>query len=193
MAGLVYAGRHLAADMISTLMFALVYAATGYLALAIASGIVVGLGQFIWEAKAGRGVNTMQAISLFLVVAFGAASLIADDPRIAMLKPTVIYAAIGAAMLKPGWINRYMTERALQLSGDVAFAFGFVWAGLMLGTAALNLVLAWTTSAATWAAFVAFFPLGSKVALFAVHYLVQRSVARARRDRPAPLQPHAEV
>ncbi len=193
MAGLLYAGRHLAADMISTLLFALVYAATGHLALAIASGLVIGLGQLAWEVRTSRGVNAMQAISLFLVVAFGAASLIADDPRIAMLKPSVIYAAIGAAMLKPGWINRYMTERALELSGDVAFVFGFIWAGLMLLTAALNLVLAWTTNAATWAAFVAFFPPGSKVALFAVHYLVQHSVARARRDRLAPVQPSIEA
>jgi intracellular septation protein A len=193
MNGLFFAGRRLAEDMISTLLFALIYAATGRLALAVGAGFLVGVGELAWEMRAGRPINAMQVVSLFLVAVFGAASLIADDPRIAMLKPTVIYAAIGFAMLKPGWINRYMSVRAAELSGDVAYVFGFIWAGLMLLTAALNLFVAWTMSAATWAAFVAVFPLASKLTLFAIHFLVQRSIARARRNRFAMAQSNDEA
>lgn len=195
MAGLLYAGRRLAEDMVSTLLFALIYAASGHLALAIGSGVLIGVGQLAWEIRAGRSVNAMQGVSLFLVAGFGAASLIADDPRIAMLKPTVVYAVIGLAMLKPGWINRYMSDRALELSGDVAYVFGFLWAGLMLATAALNFLVSRTADAATWAAFIAIFPIASKTALFAVHYLVQRSVARARlrRARSAAAPSNAEA
>ncbi|WP_026784556.1 septation protein IspZ [Pleomorphomonas koreensis] len=195
MAGLLYAGRRLAEDMVSTLVFALIYAASGHLALAIGSGVLIGVGQLAWEIRAGRSVSAMQGVSLFLVAGFGAASLIADDPRIAMLKPTVIYAVIGLAMLKPGWINRYMSDRARELSGDVAYVFGFLWAALMLATAALNLLVSREANAATWAAFIAIFPVASKIALFAVHYLVQRSVARARlrRARSAAAPSNAEA
>ena len=58
-----------------------------------------------------------------------------------MLKPSVIYCIVGAVMLKRGWMNRYLPERAAPVA-DVATTFGYVWAGLMFASAALNIALA---------------------------------------------------
>ena len=54
-------------------------------------------------------------------------------------------------MLKRGWMNRYLPERAAPVA-DVATAFGYAWAGLMFASAALNIALALSLDAKTWAA-----------------------------------------
>lgn len=181
MGGLVFALRRFGEDLLSTLLFALLLAVTGNLALALCAAVVLGIVQLALEFRAGRGFPTMPAISLFLVAGFGAASLVAHDARIAMLKPSVVYAVVGAAMLKPGWMNRYLTPTARSLVGDVALVFGYAWAGLMFLTAVLNAWIAGTGDAATWAAFLAIFPLASKIGLFAVQYAVMRAIGRRRR------------
>jgi len=45
-------------------------------------------------------------------------------------------------MLKPGWMNRYLPERAMEIVPDVGVVFGYIWSGLMFFSAGLNLVLA---------------------------------------------------
>ena len=57
--------------------------------------------------------------------------------------------------------------------------FGYVWAGLMLATAASNLAVAlWFP--ALWPAFLAIVPISSKLLLFAVQYLTVRAYVRPR-------------
>ncbi len=62
----------------------------------------------------------------------------------------MIYVIIGAVMLKPGWLNRYLPPIAQTVVPDVAVAVGFVWAGLMFVSAAVNAFVAITCSLATW-------------------------------------------
>ena len=68
----------------------------------------------------------------------GSATLITNDPRFVMIKPSLIYVIVGIVMLKPGWINRYLPPIAMELVPDIAFILGYVWAGLMLFSAGLN-------------------------------------------------------
>ena len=65
---------------------------------------------------------------------------------------------------------------------DLGITFGYVWAGLMFFSAALNIVLALTLEPATWAAVKSFWAIGSKLALFGIQYAVMKStgVRRAR-------------
>ncbi len=56
----------------------------------------------------------MQWMSLFLVIASDEAALLTHDPRLVMVKPSLIYIAIGIVMLKPGWMNRYLLPRRRQ-------------------------------------------------------------------------------
>ena len=53
-------------------------------------------------------------------------------------------------MLKRGWMNRYLPPIALETVPDLAIGFGYVWAGLMFFSAALNLVLALSLSVTQW-------------------------------------------
>ena len=147
--------------------------------------MALGLLQIGWQFARKAPVDTMQWLSLFLILASGAATLLTSDPRFIMVKPSVIYAVVGVVMLKPGWMNRYMPPIAIERLGDVVFAFGFVWAGLMFGSAALNLAVAFSTDAATWSIVMSSWGLASKIALFLVQYGTMRLIGMRRRPAAA--------
>ena len=120
------------------------------------------------------------------MLVFGGASLITHDPHFIMFKPTLIYAAVGVVMLRwPGWIVRYQPPVALRWGRDVAMRFGYVWAGLMFGTGALNLALVVHGDSKLWVWFLGVFPIASKLALFAAQYALTRLIVVAACGRRA--------
>jgi len=181
---IVHAGKWIAADLFSTLLFVGLYAVTHSVYVATGLAIVAGIAQIAWLKLRGAPIDAMQWMSLGLVVVFGGTSLITHDPRFIMLKPTLIYAALGVAMLRPGWIVRYQPPVALRWSRDVGMAFGYVWAGLMFATGAFNIALVIHGDPKLWAWFLGVFPVASKVALFAVQYGLTRVIV-IRRMRAA--------
>ena len=178
---LLRAGRLLLLDLASTLVFLVVVLATGNAARGVVAGMVFGLAQIGWELVRRRPIGAMQWTSLALVLGFGAVSLITKDPRFVTVKPSLIYLVVGAVMLKPGWMKRYLPPAALELVPDLAVVFGFVWAGLMLFSAGLNLIVALTVSVTAWASFMSIYGVISKLGLFLVQYAVMRTVAVRRR------------
>ncbi|MGA0607506.1 inner membrane-spanning protein YciB [Phenylobacterium sp. VNQ135] len=185
MRNLAYAIRPLANDLASSLFFALLLIAG--LDARTATVVAMGFGLAhagVWLARR-KAIAPLQWASLGLVLLFGAAALVTHDPRFLMAKPTLVYLVIAAVMLKRGWMLRYLPPIAAEHGASLAIAFGYAWAGLMLATAAANLVVAvWFSSA--WALFSAVFPIGSKLALFAVQFLTIRHVVRSKVIALAP-------
>src|ERR1700722_12202693 len=133
------AGKLLLLDMASTFLFLVLFLLTHNITLSVVLGMALGVGQIGWQFARKKPIDTMQWMSLFLVLAAGTTTLLTNDPRFVMIKPSVIYLIVGIVMLKPGWINRYLPPIAIELVPDVAFIFGFIWAGLMFFSAVLNL------------------------------------------------------
>lgn len=180
MKNLFQASRVLLLDLASTLVFLAIYFLTGNLFLAVGAGMALGLAQIGWELVHKRPVEALQWLSLVIILASGSATFFTSDPRFVMLKPTVIYVIVGIVMLKRGWMNRYLPPIALATVPDLGILFGYVWAGLMFFSAALNIVLAMTLDAGTWAAVKSVYAIGSKVGLFLVQYAVMKSVGVRR-------------
>jgi intracellular septation protein len=179
------AAKLLIADLASTLLFLALYLATQNLTLSVAAGMALGLAQIGWQFVRSKPIDTMQWLSLFLVLGAGAATLITNDPHFVMLKPTVIYTVVGIVMLKPGWMNRYLPPVAMEVVPDIAVLFGFLWAGLMFFSAALNLFVAFHFSVVTWSAFMSIYGIVSKVTLFVIGFVTMRTIGRRRRARMA--------
>ncbi|QUD90002.1 inner membrane-spanning protein YciB [Phenylobacterium montanum] len=177
---LIHAGKWLAADMFSTLLFVGLFAITHNVYAATGIAIAAGVAQIAWLRARGAAIDLMQWLSLGLVVVFGGASLMTRDPRFVMVKPTLIYAAVGAVMLKPGWMLRYIPPVAVRWGADVVNVFGYVWAGLMFATGAANLALVLHGDPKLWAWFVGVVPIASKLGLFAVQYVTMRVIIRGR-------------
>ena len=184
---LLLAGKWLLLDLLSTVVFVVLYSVTGSVTASIALAVAIGLAQFAWAKRRGTPIDAMQWLSLGLVLVFGTLSLVTQSPRFILIKPTLIYAAVGCVMCKPGWQNRYLPPLALSRAGDVSFVFGYVWAGMMFATALANLGLALFASFAVWLAFIGIFPIASKIALVLIQYGVTRFVVRRRMRRDAGL------
>jgi intracellular septation protein len=178
MKNLLFAAKPLALDLISTLVFVALSAITHNVLLATAVAMAAGGARVVWLRMRAQRISAMQWMSLGLVLVFGAATLFTNDPRFMMAKPTIVYLLVGAAMLERGWMLPYLPPAARDhLDETVMIGWGYVWAGLMFVTAALNIFFALATSLAVWSAFVAIFPAASKIALFAVQYLAIRSLS----------------
>jgi intracellular septation protein len=184
MANLMHSARLLITDLASTLLFLAVLLITKDLMLAVGLGVGLGIVQIVWMKVRRQPIDTMQWLSIGLVVVSGIATMLTSDPRFVMLKPSVIYCIVGAYMLRPGWMTRYLPPIAMQTVPDLAWIFGFVWAGLMFGSAALNVVLALTMDPIAWSATMSIWGIASKVALFLVQYVTMRAIG-TRRGRAA--------
>jgi len=167
-------------DMASTFLYLAVFLTTKSIPLAAAAGMGLGIGQIIWERVRGKPIEAMQWMSLFLVVASSIATVLTHDPKFVMLKASVIYVIIGVVMLKPGWMNRYLPQRAIELVPDLGVIFGFVWAGLMFVSAVVNIVAALSLSVLAWTAFMSTYALGTKIGLFLIQYGAMRFIAVRR-------------
>jgi intracellular septation protein len=183
MKNLLQAGKLLLLDMASTFFFLFLYLLTKNITLSVLLGMALGAAQIGWEFVRHKPIDTMQWMSLFLVLGTGTATLLTDDPRFVMIKPSVIYCIVGIVMLKRGWMNRYLPPVAIELIPDIATIFGYVWAGLMFFSAALSLIVAFNFSITTWLAFMSIYGIVSKLALFLIGYATMRTIAVHRRAR----------
>ncbi len=179
------AARLLALDLASTLVFLVLFLLTHNTALSVGLGIAFGVAQIGIQVVRGKTIDTMEWLSLFLVVAAGTATLLTHDPRFVLFKPSVIYAIIGVVMLQPGWLNRYLPEIARTVVPDVAIIVGYVWAGLMFVSAAVNAFVALTCEVTTWAVVMPVFGIVSKLVVFLGGFAALRLMAR-RRIRAMP-------
>ena len=193
MKGLWFAGRELALDFASTLFFLVLFELTSNLALSVGIAIAVAVGQFGWNIARGRKIDRLQWVSLAVVIGSGTATLITGDSLYVKLKPTVIYLVVAWAMLERGWMVRFMPPRAMQFVPDLAYGFGYVWAGLMVFSALLNAALALYASVAVWGTVMSAWALFSKLGLFFLQYATMRFIGHRRHAAQPPvlLQPVA--
>jgi intracellular septation protein len=181
MTGFGYTLRSFALDLFATILFLVVVLASGNIVLATGFGLAAGAAQLAWALIRRQSVGAMQWASLGLVAVFGTATLLTHDPRFIMFKPTAIDLILGAVMLKPSWMERYVPVTVREVARPALRTFGFIWAGLMFLTAALNLALVVTVDPRTWALFNLYFRPTSMIGLFVIQNLWMRS----HRGRPS--------
>ena len=177
--------RQLFLDFLSAIVFLILYAATDNLWLATGVAVAVSIAQIVIAKVRGEPIDAMQWLVLFLVLVLGGATLIANDSRFIMLKPSLTHSAVAIVMLRPGWMARYMPPIALEnLSRRFVVAAGYCWAAWMLTMALANLVVALNFSFHVWSWFVAIGLLGGKILGVVVQYTIGRILV-GRRIRAA--------
>ena len=173
-------GKLLLLDMAATLFFLGLYLLTHNIPLSVVLGMALGIAQIGWQFARGKPIDTMQWMSLFLVLGAGTVTLITNDPRFMMIKPSVIYIIVGVVMLKRGWMNRYLPPIAIELVPDIAVMLGYAWSGLMFFSAALNVVVALNFDVVTWSVTMSIYGIASKALMFLIGYTVMRTIGVAR-------------
>jgi len=186
----------LAEDFLSTIVFLIIYFVSGELYLAVIVAIVVGVGQFIALKRRGRTLDVMAWLALTMAIVLGGATLITDDSRFIMAKPSVVHFAVAIVMLRRGWLARYMPDIVKEnVPERVLIGWGYGWAVLMVVLGLLNLYVAGYYSIDVWAWFISVGAVGAKVVMFLIQFVVIRLQVRrnlrltAARSTATPLPP----
>ena len=164
----------LASDFFSTIVFLVIYLATDNIVLATSVAIAGAIGQMIYARIKEKELGYMTWASLALVVVLGTVTIMTNDPRFVLAKPSIAHFAIGAIMLKRGWMLRYMPRVAIETIPEYITFAGFAWAALMFGLGAGTIAVALTGDLKLWAIYVSFVLVGAKIFAFALQYVAFR-------------------
>jgi len=168
------------ADLASTIFFAALLATSGNVYIATGVGIAVGVTQFAIQRIRKQPVVTMQWMSLLLVVVFGTLTLYFHDPRFVMVKFTVGKLAIGAAVIKPNWMSRYLPQIVTETLSKLELTlYSAMWPVMMFGLAAANLYIGFTMSQAAWIFFLGVITPAAPWVLFGLQFLTIRMHVRS--------------
>jgi intracellular septation protein len=170
----------LGTDFLSTIVFLALYLITGNVMLATGVAIAGAVIQVIHARVKGQQLGFMTYASLALVIVLGGATLLTSDPRFVLAKPSIAHFAIGAIMLKRGWMLRYVPPIVLQTIPEYVTLAGYAWAALMIALGLGTIAVALTGDIKLWAIYVSVVAVGAKIAAFAVQYVVFRILVTSR-------------
>jgi intracellular septation protein len=170
----------LGADFFSTILFLAIYLITDNVLLATGVAIAGAIAQVIYSRVKGKELGYMTWASLALVIVLGGATLLTHDPRFVLAKPAIGHFAIGAIMLKRGWMLRYLPPIVTQTIPEYAMLAGYAWAALMFALGAGTIGVAMTGDMKLWTFYVTVVLIGAKIAAFAIQYIAFRILVGGR-------------
>jgi intracellular septation protein len=170
----------LGADFFSTILFLAIYLATDNVLLATGVAIAGAVAQVIYSRVKGKPLGYMTYASLALVIVLGSATLLTHDPRFVLAKPAIGHFAIGAIMLKRGWMLRYLPAIVTETIPEYVTVAGYAWAALMFVLGAGTIGVAMTGDMKLWTFYVTVVLMGAKIAAFAVQYVAFRLLIGSR-------------
>lgn len=133
-----------------------------YAATAVAMAATVAQVAFSWFKH--RQVDTLQWVSLGLIVVLGGATLLLHDKAFIMWKPTVLYWVMGAGLLISQWLGKQplkaLMGKQLTLPEPVWKRLVLAWVAFFAGMGVLNLYVAFTFSEEVWVNFKLFGGMG---------------------------------
>jgi intracellular septation protein len=170
----------LGTDFLSTIVFLALYFLTGNVVLATCVAVAGAVAQVIYARIRRQQLSFMTYASLALVIVLGSATLLTNDPRFVLVKPSIAHFAIGAIMLKRGWMLRYMPPIVTETIPEYVTTAGYAWAALMFALGAGTIAVALTGDMKLWAIYVSVVAVGAKIAAFAVQYVAFRILVTNR-------------
>ncbi len=183
----------LLSDFLSVIVFLVIYGVTDNIYLATGAAIAASLAHFAILKSRGQPFDAMQWLILGMVVILGTATLITEDSRFVMIKPSIVHFAVGAVMLRRGWMMRYLPPIVREnISEPVLIGAGYAWTALMFALGALNIVIALTLPFRIWAWFISVGAIGAKIVAFIVQYVIFYAIIRRTIARRRPGEASAE-
>jgi len=164
----------LGTDFLSAIVFLTLYLTTGNVVLATSVAIAGAVAQVVYSRVKRQPLGFMTYASLGLVMVLGSATLLTNDPRFVLAKPSIAHFAIGAIMLKRGWMLRYVPPIVSETIPEYVTVAGYAWAALMFALGAGTIAVASTGDLKLWALYVSVVLIGAKLTAFAVQYVAFR-------------------
>ena len=141
-------------DLIAVILFFLAYTLTKDIFLATAVAIVIGVMQaaFLWWKH--KKLDTMQWVSLLLIVVLGGATILFQNDSFIKWKPTALFWFGAVALLISQLFKKdalkSMMGKEIQLPDAVWQRLGIMWITFLFVMGLVNIVVAYTFSQEFW-------------------------------------------
>jgi intracellular septation protein A len=172
--------------LLGTFLFVALFLFTHNIELATACGISLVIAQTILMKLRHRPIGALHWLSLILISMFGGATILFHSQYFIMVKPTILWLALGAVLLRRDWMAPYLPPIVTDNLDDADIVrAGLAYAGLMFVLAVLNSVivgLVWldVATAEFWAVYALAGPTAAQAVLLAVFYFCFRKKVLAR-------------
>jgi intracellular septation protein A len=170
----------LATDFLSAIVFLVVYLATDNIILATSVAIAGAIAQVIHARVTGKELGFMTYASLGLVIVLGTATILTNDPRFVLAKPSIAHFAIGLIMMKRGWMLRYVPPLVSETIPEYVTAAGYGWAALMFVLGLGTIAVAMIGDIKLWTIYVSVVLVAAKIGAFAIQYVIFRLTVISR-------------
>jgi intracellular septation protein len=177
-------------DFLPILVFFIVYKWTGDLILATAVLIPATLLQIAYTWITRKVIEKMQLTTLILVIILGSATVLLDDGKFIMWKPTVVNWLFGLAFLLSQFIGakpiiQRMLEDKITLPDTIWRRLNLTWAGFFTVMGLVNLYVAFNFSEDTWVNFKLFGMLGLTLVFILLQgFYISRYIQSAGNSAP---------
>jgi intracellular septation protein len=170
---------HLLDDLAAAVLFLVTYAVSGRLDVAVCAVLLFAAVPVLLRVLLRRRIGPLRWLSLGLVLALGGAASLAGSPRFMMARPSAVHFVLAAAMLRKGWLFRYLNSTAQRdVPRGLITAAGYGWAVLMAALGLTNLFIALYFDLRIWGWFVAAVSPAAKIAALSLQYAVFRTIRR---------------
>jgi intracellular septation protein len=160
-------------DLLAVILFFDTYTLTKNIVWATAVALVIGVLQAAFNWIRHKKLDTMQWVSLALIVVFGGATILLHDARFIMWKPTLLF-WVGALVLLASHLMgknglKAMMGKEITLPEGVWRKLTFAWLAFLVLMGLVNLFVAYTFTEAQWVNYKLF----GSTALMIVFFIAQ--------------------
>ena len=159
-------------ELLVVILFFITYVFTKNIVLATAVALVAGVIQaaFIWIKY--KKLQTMQWVSLLLIVIFGGATIVFKDAHFIMWKPSILFWLLAAALLASQLLGKNALQatmgKEITLPDAVWRKLTFAWVLVLAMMGVLNLWVAYRFTEAQWVNYKLFGSTGLLIAFVLV-------------------------
>lgn len=157
-------------DLLAVILFFAVYSITKNIVWATAVAIVVGIAQAVLTFIKHKKLETMQWVSLILIVVFGGATVFFGDAEFIMWKPTLMFWIASLAIIISTLAKKYpikaLLGKEIQLPDSVWRKLAWVWSVFLIFMGVVNLIVFKTMSESAWVNYKMFGSTGLLIVFF---------------------------
>lgn len=179
-------------DLLGTFVFVALFLGTHNIELATACGISLVLAQTLFMRMRHRTIGALHWLSLVLISIFGGATILFHSAYFIMIKPSILWLALGGVMLRRDWMAPYLPPIVTENLDDAEIVrAGYAYAALMFALAVVNVVvvgLAWIEFCTKefWAVYALVGPTAAQgLLLIAFYFCFRKQIAQRMAERAA--------
>ena len=173
-------------DLLGTFVFVALFFFTD-IYIATAAGVSMVVAQTVWMRLRRKPIGALQWLSLVLISMFGGLTILLHRPHFIMIKPSLLWLALGVVMLRRVWVAPYLPPIVTEnLDDHLIVRAGNIYAALMFSLSVANILVVWLATPKFWAVYALLGPTLAQAALLTVFYFCFRKQITERiRERHA--------